>query len=68
MDSIWLIDSPSFVYKGDNFCDFIFAFRQSISFWNGSILNGKNLLLFFFRIDPILKGGKNNFERELPPL
>ena len=62
-----MVDFPSYLYKGDNFCDFLFDFLKM-----ESTVKGKNLLpegansflsgskFFPFTVDPFLEGGQNN--------
>ena len=56
-------------YKGDNFCDFLFAFLQSKSLLKKSLLykrkefapRGSKFLPF--RVDAFSEGNQNDFER-----
>ena len=74
--SLWGLDTPvsvsAFCDKGDNICNFLYAFLHNKSLVNGPTLKGKNLLprgskFFPFRVDPFWEG-RENYLTELPHL
>ena len=59
----------TFFYKGDSFCDFLFAFlhtklRVYSKRKEFALCGGK---FFPLRVDPFQKGGKNNFDKDADP-
>ena len=63
-----LVEILPFLYKGDNFCEFLFTLMRTVLCEKGSTLKGKNFLpqgskFFPFKVNLFSQGRQNSFEK-----